>query len=165
MTRVTFISTFAAAFISLTLAMPTLADTGAQAQKILEAMPEFRVPSRTTDTHPIIRITPAKPWLLRLEGEAADISVDNNSAGLRVVRYDRKSVALLSKGTGAAHITVKDANGGILMSRGVLIPKSGQKYVRIATGCDGGKTCTAPARLFYCPNLCYETTLASAGLK
>jgi hypothetical protein len=49
------------------------------------------------------------------------------------------------------------------MSRGVLIPERGKKYVRIAAGCKKGTACAAP-RIFYCPNLCYETGLSRAGL-
>jgi hypothetical protein len=153
-----------AAMIGLLTAIPTMADTGMQTGKVLEALPEFRLSVRAADTHPVIRLTPHKPWLIRLDGDAKDIVVDENSAGLSAVRYGRKSIALLSKGTGAAHITVKDAAGGILMSRGVLIPRTGQKYVRLAGSCSDGKPCATP-RIFYCPNLCFETSLAQDSLK
>jgi hypothetical protein len=157
-----------AALIGL-LAMPAMAETPARAgleaqtEKIVAAMPEFRLPLPADDTHPLIRITPQKPWMLRLGGDAASITIDDNTAGLQVLRYGEKSIALLSKRTGAAHITVKDAKGAILMSRGVLVPERGKKYIRIAAGCKGDGACAAP-RIFYCPNLCYETSLARTGL-
>lgn len=130
-----------------------------QAEK---AIPEHTLfIAEETDTP--LRLKPRKPIVVRLDKEVSKVTVDDKPAHVTAVVYDRTSIALIPKGAGAAHITVYGKNGDPIMARYVIIADPAEKYIRLRQTCrkGGGISCERE-RVYYCPNLCYETRLVEA---
>jgi hypothetical protein len=148
----------------LTLSLPAQAREtppavyAAQAGKLVDAMPSFSSPAvYEADTDTMLRLPSLKPRVVHIAGDAYKISVEEDSTRLTVLPYGSGAVVLWPRQHGLAHVTVKDAHGRILMSRRVVATEPAQKYVRLDAG--------GARKIFYCPNQCYETRLAEAGLK
>jgi hypothetical protein len=125
-------------------------------------MPAFTVFS-APETHIPIRLRPGKPQVVHLEAEAGDVTVDDMPGNVSAVIYGPKSIVLFPRAAGGAHFTVLGKNGETLMARYVVINGPPQKYFRLRQVCrEGAAAGCAKDRVYYCPNLCYETTLVGA---
>jgi hypothetical protein len=116
------------------------------------------------ETHPPLRLRPRKPQLVRLPREAGNIKVQEMSGRISAVSYGDKSIAIVPSNAGSAHITVTDSKGAVVMARYIIVVDDpAQKYIRIRQTC--GQTPSEgceKARVYYCPNLCYETHVVGA---
>jgi hypothetical protein len=114
-------------------------------------IPEYAL-SPGEETHLPLRLNAGKSKLIRLGRPAAHVKVEPST---RVGPFLASPVtlALLAHREGAARLTVLDTGKKQVMSRVIIVMKPGQKYVRLRRS-DGD------ARLYYCPDLCYESRLA-----
>lgn len=116
-------------------------------------------------TYPILRLTPDKIELVKLDRDAVNVLV-GNSAHLMAVMETQRQVILVPRAPGATHFQVLDAQGRTIMQRSVIVAAPKQDYVRIRRACankDGGG-CTEYS-VFYCPDMCHaiNVTQASSG--
>lgn len=112
------------------------------------------------ETHIPLRLKPRKPQVVHLDAEVGDVTVDDLPENVSAVIYHEKSIALIPRNPGAAHITVFGKSGNILMSRYIVIAEPEQKYIRLRKTCRNKTVATCEkTHLYYCPNYCYETRL------
>jgi hypothetical protein len=126
------------------------------------AMPEYTVVTAPETGLPL-RVKPGKPQVEYLTTDAARAVVDDKPAVLNVIMQGTRSFVLLPRSkSGAAHITIYDHAGKPLLARYVVINEPEKKYVRLRKTCTSGTSC-ATTHVYFCPNLCYQTTIASAS--
>lgn len=123
-------------------------------------MPEVTL-KPATDTHQPIRLKPSKPHLIKLEYDIGDVTVDDQPQDLAAFAYDARTLALFPKQkSGGAHVVVLGKGGEKLMSRYVFISEPGQKYIRVREPAASDAQANLD-RVYFCPNLCYETHLVA----
>jgi hypothetical protein len=114
------------------------------------------------DTHPMLRLTPDKSELIRLDQDAESVIV-GNPAHLGVLMDNRRLLILVPRQPGATYLTVLDAKGDIIMQRHVLVAVPGTDYVRIRRSCSAeavSKGCQ-PTSVYYCPGMCHEVGIVA----
>jgi len=126
----------------------------------LANIPEHTLHSAPETDLPIRLKLSKKPQFLHLNADVRDVTVDEDGkpAHISAVRYDSRSIALLGRSKGAAHITVFGKNGAPIMSRYVIVADPTDKYIRMHLTCKkGDPTPCDKTRIYFCPNFCYET--------
>lgn len=113
---------------------------------------QTELPEHTT--HTIVRLTPDKSELIRLENEAASIIV-GNPAHVNVIADSSKTLVIVPRLPGATHFTVLGKKGQVIMQRHVIVASPKEDYVRIKRTCSGDDEC-AKTSVFYCPDMCHE---------
>ena len=152
--------------LALALAAPALAQDDifpSQAlPQAIAAAPEFEL-SPEDATHPMIRLTPDKSEIVRLDAEARSIIV-GNPVHLNVLMDNTTTLILSPQAPGATHFTVLDQNGRIIMQRHVIVASPKERYVRIRRSCAnaGGGGC-AQTSVYFCPDMCHEIAVPVAG--
>jgi hypothetical protein len=146
--------------------------TAAQAQTdhgILPAQaadaPEYELQAPDDETHPMIRLTPDKPQIVKLDSDARSIIV-GNPANLNVVMDTTRSLVLIPRDPGATHMTVLGRDGKVIMQRYVIVAAPAETYVRIRRACASaaqGGNCVQTS-IYYCPDMCHETKILSSTL-
>ncbi|HEY8189703.1 MAG TPA: pilus assembly protein N-terminal domain-containing protein [Micavibrio sp.] len=114
------------------------------------------------DTHPMLRLTPDKSELIRLDQDAESVIV-GNPTHLGVLMDNRRLLILVPRQPGATYLTVLDAKGDIIMQRHVLVAVPGTDYVRIRRSCSAealSKGCQQTS-VYYCPGMCHEVGIVS----
>lgn len=107
------------------------------------------------DTHPMLRLTPDKSELIRLDKEAGTVVV-GNPAHLSVIADSAKTLVLVPQAIGATYLVIMDRQGNTLMQRHVIVGSPKEKYVRIRKSCAGAKVGTCQAtQVYYCPDMCH----------
>ena len=149
----------------------TLTPMAAQAQKSLN-LPDSQImdipapqPSSTNDfqndveeTHPMLRLTPDKSELVRLDEDAVSVVV-GNPAHLGVLLDTPRVLVLIPRAPGATYFTVLNRDGNPIMQRHAIIAPPKQKYVRIRRSCasvEGGCNATS---VYFCPDICHEVAV------
>jgi len=111
-------------------------------------------------THPMIRLTPDKSQIVRLDGKAATIIV-GNPAHLNVLADSQETLVLVPRAPGASYFTVLDDASNIIMQRHVIIASPKKKYVRIRRSCAGSEESCQATQIYYCPDMCHEVLVNS----
>lgn len=113
-------------------------------------------------THPLLRLTPDKTEMVRLEREAGSVIVGNPD-NLSVLTESPRLLLFVPQRAGATHVTVLDREGAILMQRHVVVAAPKEKYVRIRRSCANASRqgdCQ-PVTVYYCPDMCHEVSADS----
>ncbi len=112
-----------------------------------------------SDTHPILKITPDKSELVRLDSDAASIVVGNPDH-LGVLMDNRRLLILVPRQPGATYMTVLNSEGAVIMQRHVIIASPQADYIRIRRSCAGqGRDCQETS-VYYCPGMCHQVGMA-----
>ncbi|MEM6781730.1 MAG: pilus assembly protein N-terminal domain-containing protein [Pseudomonadota bacterium] len=146
----------------------------ANAQQVPSAVPEDSIfdvsvpqPQNTRDatnlseTHPMIRLTPEKSELIRLDKDAVSVVV-GNPAHLSVLLDTPRVLVLIPRVPGATHFSVLDRNGNLIMQRHAIVASPKQNYVRVRRSCiNAGESagCNATS-VYFCPDMCHEINVA-----
>lgn len=151
-------SLFCATFLVLSISTPSLAEDDA---KNIDLPPvtqstETGLPKETT--HPILRLTPDKSELIRLDEEAASIIV-GNPAHINVIADSSKTLVIVPRLPGATHFTVLGKKGQIIIQRHVIVASPKEDYVRIKRTCAEDSDTCKNTSMFYCPDMCHEIQL------
>ncbi len=137
---------------------------GAQAQDL---MPRASTPENLVTTHPLIRLTPDKSELVRLDQDAVTVIV-GNPAHLNVLLDTPRLMVLIPRTPGSTHFTVLDRAGNVIMQRHAIVASQKKNYVRIRRSCATGAEDCQPTSVFFCPDTCHEVqvreTEAAAGI-
>ncbi len=114
------------------------------------------------DTHPMVRLTPDKSELIRLDQDAESVVV-GNPEHLGVLMDNRRLLILVPRQPGATYLTVLDGKGNVIMQRHVLVAVSGTDYVRIRRSCSAdavSKGCQTTS-VYYCPGMCHDVGIVT----
>lgn len=103
----------------------------------------------------IIRLTPNKNKILRLDQNAASVIVSNPTHA-SVLLDSPRLLVIIPRAPGATSFTVLNAHGKTILERDVVVTGSKPKYVRIRKSCSGGDADCQDDTYFYCPDGCYE---------
>lgn len=112
------------------------------------------------ETHPMLRLTPDKSELIRLNKEAVSVIV-GNPAHLSVLLDTPEVVVLIPRAPGATHFSVLDRNSNVIMQRHVIVASPKQDYIRVRRSCvnaDQGSGCNATS-VYFCPDMCHEVNV------
>jgi hypothetical protein len=112
---------------------------------------------------PLLRLTPDKIEVVKLEQNATNVLVGNNRHLLAVIETPRQ-VLLIPRTPGATHLQILDAKGATIFERSVIIASPRENYVRIRRSCatqDNG-TCMEYS-VFFCPDMCHSVTVPQAA--
>lgn len=108
----------------------------------------------------VIRLTPDRTQVLRLDRDAASVVV-TNPATVRVLLDTPRLLLLMPRTPGSTSFMVMGANGETLLEKTVIVDALAKpKYVRIRRMCGQagtGADCV-PTSYFYCPDGCYEVS-------
>ena len=110
-----------------------------------------------TGTYPVLRMTPDKSEMLRLNAEAASVVVGNPNH-ISVLLDTPDTIIVVPRTVGASHFTVTGKDGSIIMQRNVIVGAPTEQYVRIRRSCNaaaGGTQCEEMST-YYCPGTCHE---------
>lgn len=104
---------------------------------------------------PILRLTPDKIDVVKLETDAVNVIV-GNAAHLLAVMETPRQVLLVPRAPGATHFQVLDAHGKTIMERSIIVAAPKQDYIRVRRACatkDGGEC--LEYSIYYCPDMCH----------
>lgn len=137
---------------------PTLAD---DLEKKMDLPPVTQsesagLPEHTT--HSIVRLTPDKSELVRLDEPATSIIV-GNPKHVNVIADSSQTLVVIPRIPGATHFTVLGKQGQVIMQRHVIVASPKEDYVRIKRTCSGDDDDCAKTSVFYCPDMCHEIAL------
>lgn len=109
--------------------------------------------------YPILRLTPDKINVMRLDRDAVNVIVGNASHLLAVMETPRQ-VLLVPRQPGATHFQVLDARGNTIMERSVIVAAPKQDYIRVRRACatKNGGSCEEFS-IFYCPDMCHTVNV------
>ena len=115
--------------------------------------------SDLSDTHPMIRLTPDKSELIRLDRDAVSVVI-GNPAHLSVLLDTPRVVVLIPRIPGATHFSILDRNGDVIMQRHAIVASPKQEYVRVRRSCinAGDGACSATS-VYFCPDMCHEISV------
>ena len=125
------------------------------------AAPEYKVAPLQT-TYPMLRLSPDKPEIIRLDADARSVLV-GNPAHLNAVLDNTRTIVLVPRDPGATYFTVIGHDGSVIMERYVIVAGPAHKYIRIRRACPPGATGCNATSVYYCPDLCYETEIMGAA--
>ena len=117
-----------------------------------------------SETHPILRLTPEKSELVRLNKNAVSVIVGNPDH-LSVLLDTPRVVVLIPRAPGATHFTILDREGEVVMQRHVIVASPKQQYVRVRRSCiNAGEdsACNATS-VYFCPDMCHEISVTQLG--
>ncbi|HPD83753.1 MAG: pilus assembly protein N-terminal domain-containing protein [Alphaproteobacteria bacterium] len=106
-------------------------------------------------THPIMRMTPDKSELVKLEGKAASVIVGNPNH-ISVMLDTPDTLVVVPRAEGASYFTVIGEDGSVLMQRHVIVGATKERYVRIRRSCASNATGCQPTSVYFCPDMCHE---------
>lgn len=146
------------ASVILFSASQTFADENAQKIDLppVTQSEEAGLPEHTT--HSILRLTPDKSELIRLEDPAASIIV-GNPKHINVIADSSNTLVVIPRMPGATHFTVLGKKGQVIMQRHVIVASPKEDYVRIKRTCTGNSDDCAKTSVFYCPDMCHEISM------
>lgn len=112
-----------------------------------------------SETHPMLRLTPDKSELIRLDRDAVSVVV-GNPAHLSVLLDTPRVVVLIPRIPGATHFSILDRNGDVIMQRHAIVASPKQEYVRVRRSCinAGDNACSATS-VYFCPDMCHEISV------
>lgn len=149
--------------IGLSAMIGLIAPTDAQ-EKVVDILPQATKPEakKAEDlketTHPILRLTPDKSELIRLDSDANSVIV-GNALHVNVIADSARTLVVVPRSPGATHFTVLDNNGQIIMQRHVIVASPKTDYVRIKRTCREDSGDCLNTSVFFCPDMCHEIGL------
>lgn len=108
--------------------------------------------------YPILRLTPDKIEVIRLDRDATNVIVGNNKH-LVVVMETPRQVLLVPRIPGATHFQALDDKGNTIMERAVIVAAPKQDYVRVRRTCGKESNNCKEFSVFYCPDMCHPIAL------
>ncbi len=103
----------------------------------------------------IIRLTPDRTHLVRLQEDASSVIV-TNPAHASVMLDSPRLLVVMPREPGATSFTVLNTKGDVILEQDVIVSAVQKRYVRVRRMCgNSDPTCTRNA-YFYCPDGCYE---------
>lgn len=131
-----------------------IAKDAAPVPLVVHASTSQEMPKETT--HSILRLTPDKSELIRLEVPAKSIII-GNPAHINIIADSPTTLVIVPRTPGATHFTILGSNGEIIMQRHVIVASPKEDYLKIK------RTCTEDncqeTSVFYCPDMCHEIKL------
>lgn len=121
---------------------------------------EGAIPAETTE--PILRLTPDKIHVIRLDRNAASVLV-GNAKHLAAMTETPRQILLIPRAPGATEFRALDAHGKLIMARAVIVAAPQQDYVRVRRMCPKDDVKCQEYSVFYCPDMCH--TVATASLQ
>tara|TARA_R110001592_G_scaffold20926_20_gene84783 strand:+ start:4490 stop:5086 length:597 start_codon:yes stop_codon:yes gene_type:complete len=115
-------------------------------------------------THPILRLTPDKSELVRLDKPAGSIII-GNPLHINIIADSSKTLVIVPRAPGAGYFTVLSKTGEILMQRHVIVASPKDGYLRIKKTCTEDSEGCQKTSVFYCPDMCHEIGLAQDDAK
>lgn len=106
---------------------------------------------------PLLRLTPDKIEILKLDQNAVNVVVGNSNHLMAIMETPRQ-VMLIPRAPGATFLQVLNAKGDTILARSVIVAAPKADYVRVRRSCTGDKKngdCTEFS-MFYCPDMCHE---------
>lgn len=147
----------------------TVSFSAAWAQPTEELMPPVSAqsaaqPTESLDqeTHPVLKMTPDRSELVRLDREAHSVIVGNPNHVTVMLDTPRLAV-IIPRNPGATYFTVLDKDGKVVMQRHVVVSSPKKDYVRIRRSCGNvpqGTPCQ-PTSVYFCPDMCHEIGTAA----
>jgi len=136
----------------------------AENKKVIDILPavsaadgvQSSIPKDTT--HAIIRLTPDKSEMIRLDKPAGSIIV-GNPAHINVIADSSTTLVIIPRTPGATHFTVLGKTGEIVMQRQVIVASPKEDYIRIRKTCAEDAEDCEKTSVFYCPDMCHEIEL------
>jgi len=104
----------------------------------------------------LIRLTPDRTKLLRLDQDAASVIV-TNPAHASVALESQRLLVIMPRAPGTTAFTVLNRDGQVILEKSIIVTAAESKYVRVRRICDGAEGCVESA-FYYCPDGCYEVT-------
>lgn len=154
-------------FLSLTASLLLLAFS-AQAQDVAAGsgdvmdMPTLSGVSAEEMTHPILRLTPDKSEMVKLDQEAASVIVGNPNH-ISVLLDTPETLVVVPRAEGASHFTVLGKDGSVIMQRHVIVGATKNQYVRIRRSCGADDRGCQPTSVYFCPDMCHEVKENNQG--
>lgn len=148
------------AFAGGGIMMPT-----AHAEDLIPPVTGQTTPESTADlatTHPMLRLTPDKSELVRLDRNAISVIV-GNPAHLSVLLDTPNTLVLVPRVPGATYFTVLDAAGDVVMQRHVIVGSPKKNYVRVRRSCANGAEGCRATSVYFCPDICHEIDTPQIG--
>lgn len=111
------------------------------------------------ETHPVLKMTPDKSELVRLDREASSVLVGNPTQ-IAVLLDTPRLAVVIPRSPGATHFTVLDKDGNVIMQRHVVVASPKENYVRVRRSCSNaadGAECQ-PTSVYFCPDMCHEVS-------
>jgi len=125
-------------------------------------MPAMTDTNTSDMTHPILRITPDKSEMVKLDQEAASVIVGNPNH-LSVLLDTPNTLVVVPRAEGASHFTVLGKDGSVLMQRHVIVGAAKENYVRIRRSCAPTDRGCQPTSVYFCPDMCHEVKENTQG--
>ncbi len=116
------------------------------------------------ETHPLLKITPDKSEIIKLDRDAVKLIV-GNPEHLSVLLDTPRVLVLVPRAPGATHFTILDREGQPVMSRHVVVAAASKQYVRVRRSCINaaeGSNCAAQS-VYFCPDMCHEIGITQLG--
>lgn len=156
-----------AAFLCFALVMPAAAQDSSAPKDMFPPMAaakttttEYKL-SPNEATHPMLRLTPDKSEIVRLDQDAYSLIV-GNPAHLNVLMDNPRMLVLVGRQPGATHFTALNRDGKVVMQRHVIVAGPHEEYVRIRRRCNvtGVGECNSVS-VYYCPDMCHEVQIGA----
>ena len=149
------------AAVAFTLLVGTPNSAFADDKKVVDILPvvsaaddaHAAMPEDTT--HSLLRITPDKSELIRLEREAGSIII-GNPRHIYVLAESSTTLVVVPRAPGATHFTVLSKKGEVLMQRHVIVASPKEDYIRVKKVCLDETVQCQKTNVYYCPDMCHE---------
>lgn len=148
-------SLFCAAFLLIGTSTHAIADNNQQSMDLPPVTQSNQAELPEETTHPIIRLTPDKSELIRLDAPATSIIV-GNPAHVNVIADSSKTLVIVPRLPGATHFTVLGKSGQVIMQRHIIVASPKQDYLRVKRTCSEDSDTCKNTSVFYCPDMCHE---------
>lgn len=146
---------------SLLAAILLLSPTALHAAELPPA-PRTAPDQAALEDMPLLRLTPDKPQTVRLDKEAVNVLIGNDTH-LHIIPDTSRNLILMPRVPGTTYFTVLDRNGDVIMQRHVVVAPPKQDYVRIRRACPAGDRECEPYSMYYCPDICHEMAMPVAS--
>jgi hypothetical protein len=105
----------------------------------------------------IIKLTPDKTHVLRLDQDASSVIVAN-PANANVALDTPRLLVIMPRAPGATSFTVLNAKGETILEKTIVVSAVQPHYVRVRRACSGQDSSCNPSAYYYCPDGCYEVS-------
>lgn len=110
----------------------------------------------------ILRLTPDKDVVVRLEQDASSVIV-NNPRHASVLLDNPRLLIVMPRLPGTTSFSVLNAKGETIMQKTVIVSAAEKNYIRVRRACLPNDTSCNAAGYYYCPDGCYEVTPVTPG--
>ena len=110
----------------------------------------------------IIRLTPDKTKVLRLDQDAASVIVAN-PVHASILLDTPRLLVIMPRQPGSTSFTVLDKAGRTILDQEIIVSAVQPEYVRVRRMCNADDASCQPNAYFYCPDGCYEVSTVEAA--